>query len=114
VPAAFALDPELSFAHPGGQKPLSWGNDVFLEIPVSVSDLSEKTIVELKGLRLDLVLPDGTQWTSHWQNSSGNVTPGRTRIWPMLKMKKSLFNDLKNRKVSARLSLAFSFFVLLP
>jgi len=114
LPAAFALDPQFTFAHPNGLKPNSWGDDVILEIPVSVSDLPEKTLVDIKGLRLDLVLPNGTQWTSHWQDYFSSITPGRTRIWPSLKMKKSLFNDIKDHRVSAHLSLALSVLDLRP
>ena len=109
-PAQFALDAALSFDHAEGQHTNSYGDDVYLEIPLKISDLGGKSIVQIRGTKLDIVLPDGEVWSSHWHSTYHAVSYGRTRDWPTIKMKRSFFNRIKNLKVKAHLTLGFNVF----
>jgi hypothetical protein len=110
LPAQFALDTALSFGHVEGQPVNSYGDEVDLEFPLKISGLTEKTIVQIRGIKLDIVMPDGEHWTSHWRSLYQSVSLGRTRDWPTLKMKRVLFDRIKNMQIRARATLGFNVF----
>jgi hypothetical protein len=114
VPAKFTFDHSLSFAH--GEKPMSnsFGSEVNLELPFQIADVSEKTVFQIRAVRLDLDLPTGDHWTSHWHGVYDSVSPGRTREWTHLEMKKALFNSVKDAPVKAHVSLALNVFRIGP
>ena len=114
LPAQFALDPSLSFSHQGPHQPNSFGEDVELEIPLQITDMAEKTIVQIPAMKLELDLPNGDHWTSRWRRLEASVSSGRTRVWPSLTMKKALFNKIKDTPVKAHLSLGFNVYQMGP
>jgi hypothetical protein len=110
VPVKFTFDHSLSFAH--GEKPKfnSFGDEVRLEFPFQIADLSDETVFQVRAMKLDLDLPTGEHWTSHWHGVYNSVSPGRTREWMHLEMKKTLFNSVKDAPVKAHVSLALNVF----
>jgi hypothetical protein len=110
VPVKFTFDHSLSFAH--GEKPKfnSFGDEVSLEFPFQIADLSDDAVFQVRAMKLDLDLPTGEHWTSHWHGVYDSVSPGRTREWTHLEMKKSLFNSIKDASVKAHVSLALNVF----
>ena len=114
LPAQFTLDRALSFGHAEGHQPNSYGDEVALEIPFQVAKLPDKTIVQIRAIKLDLDLPNGEHWTSHWRSLYHSVSPGRTRDWPTISMKRAVFNRFKNAPVRAHASLGLNVFRLGP
>jgi hypothetical protein len=114
LPAQFTLDRTLSFGHAQGKQPNFYGDQVELEIPFQIAKLPDKTIVQLRAIKLDLDLPNGEHWTSHWRSLYHSVSPGRTRDWPSISMKRAVFNHFKNAPVRAHASLGFNVFRLGP
>jgi hypothetical protein len=110
VPVKFTFDHSLSFAH--GEKPKfnSFGAEVYLEFPLQIADLSNETVFQIRAIKLDLNLPTGENWTSHWHGVYDTVSPGRTREWPHIAMKKAVFNSVKDASVKAHISLALNVF----
>jgi hypothetical protein len=62
VPAKFTFDRTAAFGHEPNQK--YYGKNVELEFPLVVSDLPEKTVVQVHGVKLDLDLPTAQHWSS--------------------------------------------------
>jgi hypothetical protein len=110
VPAKFTFDHSLSFAHGEKPKPNSFGDEVSLEFPFQIADISDETVFQVRAMKLDLYLPTGEHWTSHWNGVYDAVSPGRTREWTHLEMKKALFNRVKDASVKAHVSLALNVF----
>ena len=108
VPVKFTFDHSLSFAH--GEKPKfnPFGDEVDLEFPFQITGLSDQTIFQIRAMKLDLDLPTGEPWTSHWHGVYDAVSPGRTREWTHIEMKKALFNRIKDASVKAHVSLALN------
>ena len=104
----FALDRSLSFDHTNGKNTNSYGSEVGLEIPLQISGLAEKTVVRVQGVKLDIVMPTGERWSSHWHSVDDTVTYGRTLEWPNISMKKAVFNRIKNIPVRAHIALALN------
>jgi hypothetical protein len=114
LPAHFTLDRSLSFGHAQGQEVNFFGDEVELEIPFQVAELPDKTIIQARAIKLDLDLPSGEHWTSHWHSVYHSLSPGRTRDWPSIGMKRAVFNRFKNGPVRAHASLGFNIFRLGP
>jgi hypothetical protein len=114
LPAEFTLDRALSFGHAEGQQPNFYGDAVELEIPFQVAKLPDKTIVSIRAIKLDLDLPNGEHWSSHWRSVYHAVTLGRTRDWPTISMKRAVFDRFKNAPVRAHATLGFNVFRLGP
>jgi len=110
LPAQLTLNRSLSFEHAIGKTSNSYGDEVELEIPFQLSDLTEKTIVQIRGIKLDVEMPAGEHWTSHWHGVYHTVTYARTLDWPSISVKKALFNRIKNVPVRAHVSLAMNLF----
>ena len=43
-------------------------------------------------MKLDLVLPGGQRWTSHWHSLSSVISYGRTRVWPSISIEKKFYD----------------------
>jgi hypothetical protein len=114
VPAKLTFDHSLTFAH--GEKPKfnSFGDEVDLEFPFQIADLSDETVFQTRAMKLDLDLPTGEHWTSHWHGVYDSVSPGRTREWAHIALKKAFFNGIKDTPVKARVALAFNVFRIGP
>lgn len=110
VPVRFAFDHSLSFAHADKTKLNSFGDEVYLEFPFQLNDLSDNSILQIRAVKLDLDLPTADHWTSHWRGVYDSVPPGRARAWIHLEMKKALFNRVKDSPVKAHISLALKVF----
>lgn len=112
VPTHFALDRTVSFAHAKGKAVNSFLDNVQLEIPLQMTDIADKTVIEIRAVKLDLDLPDGQHWTSHWQSLYQIILPGRVRDWAGVKMKLPIYNRFANDAVKAHISLGFNVFHL--
>jgi hypothetical protein len=112
LPAQFSLDQNLIFSGSDGAESRFYRDDVELKFPIQISGLSAKTLAELRAAKLDLDLPNGEFWTSHWQSVYHNISFGRTRDWPEIKMKRSVFDRFKGAAVRARLTLGFNVYEL--
>ena len=112
LPAQFSLDQNLIFGGSDGEEFRSYRDDVELEFPIQISGLAAKTLAELRAAKLDLDLPTGEHWTSHWQSVYHNISFGRTRDWPNIKMKRSVFDRFKSSAVRARLTFGFNVYEL--
>lgn len=110
LPARFSLDPNLSFAHTRGEQPNSYTDEVSLEIPVQIEGLANKSVVQIRGIKLDLDLPNGEHWSSHWHSVYHTFSIGRGHDWPGLQMKKAFFNRIKDSRVRAHVSLGLNLF----
>jgi hypothetical protein len=108
LPLRLSLDRSLSFSHQEGRRTNSFGDEVTLEIPFQIVDLGEKTIAQIRAVKLELEFPDGKHWTSHWTRLYESVSYGRTRIWPSISMKKAVFERFKNDPVRAHVSFGFN------
>jgi hypothetical protein len=108
LPAQFTLDRSLTFAHDSVKGTNFYGDEVGLEIPLQISSLAETTIAQIRGVRLDIEMPTGEQWSTHWHSHYDTVTYGRTLEWPNISMKKAVFNRVKNVPVRAHLTLALN------
>ena len=112
VAAKLNFDRTLSFAHEQKQ-PSRWIEDeTSLELPFQVADMDAKSIVEIERIRLDLELPSGQQWTSHWRSLSNVISYGRTRTWPNVSMETKFYNGIKDSKVKAKVFLGMRSFRL--
>jgi hypothetical protein len=112
LPARLTFDPSLSFAHEQKQ-PGGWIEDeIQLELPFQVADLDAKSIVQIQAIRLDLELPGGRRWTSHWHSLSNVLSYGRTRTWPGISIEKRLYDKIKDTPVKAHVSLGMRSFRL--
>ncbi len=112
LPAKFTFDRTLTFAH-GQGPPGRWvEEEVPLELPFQVAHLDDKSIVQLQAIRLDLELPGGSRWTSHWHSLSNVVSYGRTRTWPGISMEKKVYDEIKDTPVKALVSLGMRLFRL--
>lgn len=112
LPAQFSLDQSLTFSGSDDLPFRFYRDDVELEFPIQINGLAAKTLVQLRAAKLDLDLPDGEHWTSHWQSIYHNISFGRTRDWPDIKMKRSVFERFKSSAVRARLTLGFNVYEL--
>lgn len=110
VPVKFTFDRSLSFAH--GEKPKfnSFGDEVGLEFPFQIADLSDETVFQIRAMKLDLDLPTGEHWTSHWRGFYDSVSAGRAREWTHIAMKKDFFNRVKDASLKAHVSFALNVF----
>lgn len=109
-PAQFSLNRSLSFEHAPGKQTNSYGDEVDLEIPLQLSGLAEKTILDIRGVKLDIDLPAGEHWTSGWHKLYHRITYGRTLDWPSISMKKSVFNRIKDVPVRASITLGMNLY----
>lgn len=109
-PAQFSLNRSLSFEHAPGKQTNSYGDEVDLEIPLQLSGLAEKTILDIRGVKLDIDLPAGEHWTSGWHKLYHRITYGRTLDWPSISMKKSVFNRIKDVPVRAGITLGMNLY----
>jgi hypothetical protein len=109
LPAHLALDRGLSFSHLEGRRSNFFGDEVELEIPFQITELDEKTILRISAIKLDLELP-GEHWSSRWRRLNQSISFGRTRAWPDIAMKKSLFNRIKDTPVRAHVSLGYNIY----
>ena len=105
LPAKFSIDSSMSFSRAPGQSLEFYGNDVRVQFPLHVENLDEKSFLKIHAAKLDLDLPTGEQWTSHWQYSSDDLLPGRTRAWPALEVKRSIVEHYGDTTLNGRLSL---------
>jgi hypothetical protein len=106
------FDRTLTFAHEGGQ-PSRWlGDEVEIEMPFQVQGLGDESVVQLHAMKLDLVLPGGERWTSHWHSVSGVISYGRTRVWPSISIEKKFYDTIKDTPVKAEVYLLLRFFRL--
>jgi hypothetical protein len=112
LPAQFSLDQNLTFGGSDGEQFRFYRGDVELEFPIQITGLAAKTLAQLRAAKLDLDLPNGEHWTSHWQSVYHNISFGRTRDWPDIKMKRSIFERFKSSAVRARLTLGFNVYEL--
>jgi len=112
LPAQFSLDQSLTFSGSDGEQFGFYRNDVELEFPIQISGLAAKTLAQLRAAKLDLDLPNGDHWTSHWQSVYHNISFGRTRDWPDIKMKRSVFDRFRRSALRARLTLGFNVYEL--
>jgi hypothetical protein len=112
LPAQFTFDRTLTFAHEGGRTPRWFGDEVEIEMPFQVEGLGDKSVVQLHAVKLDLVLPSGERWTSHWHLVSGAISYGRTRVWPSISVEKKFYDTIKDTPVKAEVSLLLRFFRL--
>jgi hypothetical protein len=110
LPAKFVFDHALSFAHFDDQKLNSFGDEVDLELPFQLSGISDEVVFQIRAIKLDLELPSGDQWSSHWTRLYDEVSPGRTRAWTHINMKKTVFKRIKDVPVKAHVSLGFNVF----
>jgi hypothetical protein len=110
LPLHLSLDRSLSFGHQEGHRMNSFGDEVYLEIPFQIAALGEKSIVQIRAIKLELELPDGKLWTSHWRRLYESVSFGRTRVWPSISMKKAVFESFKDAPVKARVSFGYNVF----
>lgn len=112
LPAKFTFDRALSFAHEKRQ-PGRWvEEEVPLELPFQVADLDDKAIVQFQAIKLDLELPRGRRWTSHWHALSNVLSYGRTRTWPGVSMEKKLYDEIQDTPVKAHVTLGMRLFRL--
>lgn len=112
LPAKFTFDRSLSFAHEE-KEPSRWITDeTSLELPFQVTDLDAKSFVQIEAMRLDLELPGGRHWTSHWRSLSNVIFYGRTRTWPSISVETKFYEGIKNTAVKARVSLGMRSFWL--
>jgi hypothetical protein len=112
LPAKLTLDRVLSFAHEK-QQPGRWiEEEVSLELPFQVADLDDKSIVQLQAIKLDLELPGGRRWTSHWHALSNVLSFGRTRTWPGVSIEKKLYDEIHDTPVKAHVTLGMRLFRL--
>src|SRR6266481_8604044 len=114
LPAKFSFDRSLSFAHKPEQRAGSFGDEIRLELPFQIADLGDKTLVQIQAIRLDLDLPDGQKWTSHWHSLSQVISYGRTRAWPNINIEKKFYTKIKDTRVKAHVSLGIRLFRLAP
>jgi len=114
LPAKLTFDRSLSFAHEPEQRAGSFGDEIRLELPFQIADLGDKTLVQIQAIRLDLELPDGQKWTSHWHSLSQVISYGRTRAWPNINIEKKFYTKIKNTRVKAHVSLGIRLFRLAP
>jgi len=112
LPANISFDRTLSFAHEGKQEPRWFGDEIQIEVPFQVQGVGDKSVVQLHAVKLDLVLPGGQRWTSHWHSLSGMISYGRTRVWPSIGIEKKFYDSIKDTPVQAEVSLLFRFFRL--
>jgi len=112
LPANITFDHTLTFAHEGKQQPRWFGDEAEIEVPFQVQGLSDKSVVQLHAMKLDLVLPGGQRWTSHWHSLSSVISYGRTRVWPSISIEKKFYDSIKDTPVKAEVSLLIRFFQL--
>jgi hypothetical protein len=112
LPFHLTLDRSLSFSHLEGRRTNSFGDEVYLEIPFKIDDLGEKTVIQIRAIKLELEFPDGKRWTSHWRRLYESVSYGRTRAWPSINMKKTVFERFKDAPAKAHVSFGYNVFEL--
>jgi hypothetical protein len=112
LPAQFTFDHTLSFAHEGRQQSRWLGDEVEIELPFQVQGLGDKSVVQLHAVKLDLVLPSGKLWSSHWHLVSGAISYGRTRVWPSISIEKKFYGAIKDTPVKAEVSFLLRYFRL--
>jgi len=108
LPVKLTFDSNVSFQHQPGEQLDSFGLDPNLELPFLLEGISENSLVEITGVKLDFDLPSGKHWTSYWHSLSEILVPGRTRVWPSITVKRAIFDQNRNSSVNAHLSLAFN------
>jgi hypothetical protein len=112
LPAKFTFDRALSFAHEK-QQPGRWiEEEVSLELPFQVTDLDDKSLVQLQAIKLDLEWSSGRRWTSHWHVLSNVLSYGRTRSSPGVRMEKKLYDEIQDTRVKAHVTLGMRLFRL--
>jgi hypothetical protein len=112
LPAQLTFDRTLTFAHEGGRTSRWVGDEVEIEMPFQVQGLGDKSVVQLHAVKLDLVLPSGERWSSHWHVVSGVISYGRTRVWPSISIEKKFYDTIKDTSVKAEVSFLLRFFRL--
>ena len=112
LPGQFAFDRTLSFDHSSKSGFDGYGDEVRLQIPLRLTNLADNQLAQVRGVKLDLNLPDGGYWTSEWESTYDSVSPDRKRYWPSITIKRAIFNRMKDAKVKGRLTLGFNIFRL--
>lgn len=112
LPAKFSFDRTLTFAHEK-RPPGRWvEEEVPLELPFQVTDLDDKSLVQLQAIKLDLDWSGGRRWTSHWHSLSHVLSYGRTRTWPGVSIEKKLYDEIQDTPVKAHVTLGMRLFRL--
>jgi hypothetical protein len=110
LPVQFALDPALSFSHTQRQESESFGDKIEVQIPLQLSDFAEDTIIQVRGVKLDLDFASGEHWTSHWDSNYQSVFFDRTRYWPTIEMDRRQYEKFRDLRAKAHLELAVNVF----
>ncbi len=112
LPAKFTFDRALSFAHEERQSSRWVEDEISLELPFQVAGLDTHALVQIQAIRLDLELPDGKRWTSHWHSLSNVISNGRSRTWPSIGIEAKFYKGIKDTPVKAHVSLGMRSFRL--
>ncbi len=84
--------------------------EVQIQIPLSVSSISEESIVVLSGVMVRIESPDGVSWNSGWRSSGTSLYPEQTETHIDFSLKKNFFERVKSLHVKTVISLAFTVF----
>ena len=100
----------MSFSHTQRRESESFGDKIEVQIPLHLSDFAEDTIIQVRGVKLDLDFASGEHWTSHWKSNYQSVFFDRTRYWPTIEMDRRQYEKFKDLRAKAHLELAVHVF----
>lgn len=105
APFQFTLLPGKSTAN----VPLT-EQDVQIRIPISIAGLAPDSIVNIDGVLFDISVPGVPYWNSGWSSPGEVFYPERQGSFLGFKLKKRLFNRMRNSAVALRVSLAYTLY----
>src|SRR5882762_407114 len=94
-----------------GEGPLpSRENDAEIQLPLSLSGIAPGTMVQVKGVLVEIEGPDGLRWDPGWNSPGLFLFPDAKATQIAFKLPKRMFERIRDLPVRIRLSFAFTLF----
>lgn len=80
---------------------------VVVRLPLTVSGIADRSVVDVDGAKLAIVAPGGRAWQSSWQGG-GEYFPSSRRTFADFNVERSFYEAVKNSPVNASVAFAIS------
>jgi hypothetical protein len=99
-----AYNPEPNIRHPAT---LRSAKSVLIAIPIQALGTAEGALIILDDIQVAIEAPDGSRWTSSWQNLYGNShLPVDKHVTAEFKMPRAVYEKLRSQALSVHLTFA--------
>lgn len=85
-------------------------DDVQIQIPLSVSGMTDDSLMTMSGVMVEIESPDGVRWNSGWRSNGTSLFPEQKRTQIDFSLKRKIFERVRGTPVVARISVALTVF----